>query len=646
MKISTILDHIDSGYMALPEFQRGYVWNRDQVRGLMRSLYRRYPVGSLLVWATGAENAPARGDAQLAPGVVKLILDGQQRVTSLYGLIRGNPPQFFDGRSETFTGLHFNLDTEEFAFYSPLTMQQQPRWIDVSRLMLEGPGAFMRDLLNDPDNQSHIDELLGRLQSLYAIRDVDLHIEEVTGDDKTIDVVVDIFNRVNSGGTKLSKGDLALAKICATRPEARSELKETLARWRAADYNFSMDWFLRSVNTVANGEARFEHMHDMESEEFHDALRRATRSIDFVLNSIAGRLGLDHDRVFFGRYAMPVMAHYVDRRGGHITDPTERDKLLFWYLQSSMWGRFSGSTETILDRDLQVLQGEGNGPDLLISELRTWRGGLEATPENFAGWSLGARFYPVLYLLTRMGEARDWGSGLPLRSGLLGQMSQLEVHHIFPKNVLYPAGYKRPEVNAVANYCLLTKDTNLQISDRPPDEYLTEIQQKHPGALESQWIPADSELWKIENYLDFLRERRQLLANAANQFLQELFHGELGHSEPEAETAVTAIPGGIDGLDEEWVIESIRDWATSQGLPEGEISFALSDTEGHEVAVLDLAWPDGLQSGLSQPVAVLIDENGDTMSAANSLGYRCFTSESQFRHYVETEVLAVIEMAD
>ena len=83
MKISTILDHIDSGHMALPEFQRGYVWNRDQVRKLFTSLYLRRPVGGLLVWATESGKARHRGDGMLSAGVVKLLLDGQQRITSL-----------------------------------------------------------------------------------------------------------------------------------------------------------------------------------------------------------------------------------------------------------------------------------------------------------------------------------------------------------------------------------------------------------------------------------------------------------------------------------------------------------------------------------------------------------------------------------
>ena len=223
MKISTILDHIDSGHMALPEFQRGYVWNRDQVRGLFDSLYRRHPVGGLLVWATESKTADHRGDGPLAAGVVKLLLDGQQRMTSLYGVVRGKPPKFFDGNAQAFTGLRFHLETETFAFYQPVKMQDDPLWIDVTELMKKGTaglGEFVTRLSAQPALRAKVGDYVGRLSRLLGITDIELHVEEVTGADKTLDVVVDIFNRVNSGGTKLSKGDLALAKICAEWPEA------------------------------------------------------------------------------------------------------------------------------------------------------------------------------------------------------------------------------------------------------------------------------------------------------------------------------------------------------------------------------------------------------------------------------------------
>ncbi|HRK67982.1 MAG TPA: DUF262 domain-containing protein, partial [Hyphomonas sp.] len=420
MKISTILDHIDNGHMALPEFQRGYVWNRDQVRGLFDSLYRRHPVGGLLVWATESKSAAHRGDGPLAAGVVKLLLDGQQRMTTLYGVVRGRPPKFFDGNAQAFTGLQFHLGTETFAFYQPVKMKDDPLWIDVTELMRagnEGLGVFVTRLSTNPDTVARIGDFVGRLSRLLGIMDVDLHIEEVTGADKTLDIVVDIFNRVNSGGTKLSKGDLALAKICADWPDARDTMKAKLKEWNEAGYDFNLDWLLRSVNTVLTGEAKFQYLHDKSAEEIQDGLARAIRHIEKVLNMISGRLGLDHDRVFFGKFGVPVMVRYLDQTKGSLNE-RDRDKLLFWFAQAGMWGRFSGSTESLIDKDLEALTETEGGLDRLLDQLRLWHGGLRVEPGHFTGWSLGARFYPVLYLITRMGEARDWGTGLPLKSSL------------------------------------------------------------------------------------------------------------------------------------------------------------------------------------------------------------------------------------
>jgi len=93
-------------------------------------------------------------------------------------------------------------------------------------------------LLTIPELQSNLNLYINRLNNIENIKNIDLHIEEVTGEEKTVDIVVDIFNQVNSGGTKLSKGDLALAKICATWPEARQEMKNRLEKWNNAGFHF------------------------------------------------------------------------------------------------------------------------------------------------------------------------------------------------------------------------------------------------------------------------------------------------------------------------------------------------------------------------------------------------------------------------
>ena len=184
MKVQDILGQIELGSIALPEFQRGYVWNRDQVVRLMESLYRGHPVGSLLVWVTStdvAEASKTRGDGKLPAGPVKLLLDGQQRMTTLYGIIRGRPPKFFDGNSEAFSNLYFHLDDEIFARYQRQRMGDDARWISVTELMQQGVGQFIERFFTDSEYQPHVQVYLNRLNRIDGIKAIDLHIEEVTG---------------------------------------------------------------------------------------------------------------------------------------------------------------------------------------------------------------------------------------------------------------------------------------------------------------------------------------------------------------------------------------------------------------------------------------------------------------------------------
>jgi hypothetical protein len=207
-RISTILDQIDSGAIALPVFQRGFVWNRGQVRELMTSLYRGHPVGSLLFWETKSDSARVRGEGPIQAGTANLLLDGQQRVTSLYGLIRGKQPPFFEGNSNAFTGLYFNTVSETFQFYAPVRMGQESGWVNVTDLMQRGIGPYIQEISGNEALAPNLATHLDRLNTVRNIRDRELHADVVTGADKTVDTVVDIFHRVNRQGTTLSKGDL------------------------------------------------------------------------------------------------------------------------------------------------------------------------------------------------------------------------------------------------------------------------------------------------------------------------------------------------------------------------------------------------------------------------------------------------------
>ena len=641
-EIHTILDQIDSGAMALPMFQRGYVWNRDQVRALFTSLYRGYPIGTLLVWQTTDASVAKKGNLPALVAPLSLLLDGQQRMTSLYGVLRGGAPEFFEGNARAFSGLYFNIDSEIFQFHQPALMDSDARWLSVTDLLAGGEDAagpilerLGKDGLSDPS-------YTGRVLKLLAIRGRDLYVELVTGEDKTVDVVVDIFNRVNSGGTTLSQGDLALAKICAEWPEARGRMRDVLEQWSV--YDFDLKWLLRVVNAVLKGEASFVNLHNVSAAEFEDGLKLAERYASRVLALLGSRLGLDHGRVLSSRLAIPVMARYLSDRGGKL-DATEQDKLLYWYVQTALWGRYSGSSEQALEQDIQVLiNQDGNPLDTLIERLRIERGRLTVEAQHFHGATRGVRFYPVLHMLSRMGKAQDLLAGLPTGDLVLGKMDSPEVHHIFPKAQLKRQGYDKRQINALANFCLVTKETNLKIGSSLPAEYFRKVRDEHPGALESQWIPMDEQLWEIDKYPEFLEARKQLLAEGLNEQLSSLLHGAVIDALPAAGSVVSVRPrevlGGLANEEEGEILADVNDWVSSRGLHVGVLGLELADEEtGEQIAILDLAWPDGVQAELTEPVALLVDEEPELTALASERGFRCFTSVAAFKRYVEAEIL-------
>src|SRR5262245_42200421 len=152
--IAELLTQIRRGEILLPEFQRGYVWNSDQVRGLLQSLYRKHPTGHLLVWKT-YKPSPVRGREAATDGHSLLLLDGQQRLTSLYVIFEGKAPPFYEGEA-LFPNLYFNVQTEEFRFWQKTIMDQNPAWLGVHDFVRTGLDALLEGLEKLPDDARDI----------------------------------------------------------------------------------------------------------------------------------------------------------------------------------------------------------------------------------------------------------------------------------------------------------------------------------------------------------------------------------------------------------------------------------------------------------------------------------------------------------
>lgn len=628
-KLSTVLDQVDNGTMLLPEFQRGYVWNRDQVRGLMKSVYREYPVGALLVWETEVREDQTRGGGALAQagGRRHLLLDGQQRVTTLYGIVRGRAPGFFDGDASAFTGLYFNVESEDFQFYAPMRMKNDARWVDVTKLFVEGKEPVFQRLMQAGIDTSLMSSYFSRLQKLEYITARDFHIEQITGADKTTDVVVDIFNRVNSGGTKLSKGDLALARICSEWDQARPWMRHFLDEWAKQGYSFTLDWLLRNSTAVATGRAPFSALEDVSAEQFEAALKGTREHVDHLLGVAVERLGIDHDRVLFGRFAFPVLARILSRRQtGRFSDGTEANKAMAWYVHAAVRGRFTGPTETNLNKDLQIADREG--VDGLLDSLRKLhKGSLAVRAEDFEGVGRGARSYPLLYLLIRSVGGRDLLDGRPFT----GRTSSLHVQEIFPRTELRKAGYSTGEVNAIANFAFVTHDSGSRLGGRLPEDHLAECSDE---GLRAQWIPADRTLWRVDRYLDFLAARRELLAEAGDHFLADLTAGTAPWPSPPL-YALDAPTEEVGGPREAQLKALIAEFAErGYAAPARDCEIPDPDT-GRTLAVAEAFWADGLQVGIGNPVVLELDPEEADLARLAELGCEVFTSVDALRAHVQ-----------
>lgn len=401
-------------------------------------------------------------------------------------------------------------------------------------------------------------------------------------------------------------------------------MRRKLAAWHDAGFDFSLEWLLRNATAVATGRALFTALDGIFAEQFRDSLEQSSEHVATFLTAVSGRLGLDHDRVLMGRYATPVVSRLLALNGGRFHDHTHRDKVLYWYIHTALWGRFAGSTETYLQQDYDTAR--GGGVDALINSLERTRGGnLDVRPHDFEGSTRGSRFYPLLYMLTRVKGARDLGSGLELKAEMLGKLASLQVHHIFPKALLYERGYERGQVNAVANFCFLTQDTNLVIGRREPAEYFAEAEARHPGVLASQWIPTDPRLWHVDRYEDFLAERRRLLAEAAQGFLGELRNG----TEPSGTAELQPLGGVADETDDARSVQ-VRELINEllvMGFARPETDTEIADpSNGQTLAIAEAFWPDGLQADHGRPVVLELDPNTANLPRLEELDYRVFES--------------------
>jgi hypothetical protein len=559
--VGHLVDMIERGELRLPELQRQYVWPATRVRDLLDSLYRGYPSGTILVWETDQE-VPVRDTAvQQTTGVFapKLLLDGQQRLTSLSAVIRGEPIRI-KGKVRP-VQIAFNLDHPdgppvdllevedddvspaisevEGADEEPTDTQTpmdrvrnrtfavawnallaEPHWVSVSSVFAgqTNDWQLLKGLVESPDDPKY-DMYTKRLQKLRSIKDYP-YVMHVLERGLSYEEVAEIFVRVNSLGMKLRGSDLALAQITARWPNSLQLFEAFADECERVWFTFDTGLLVRTLVVFATKQSRFRTASSIPVPQLRESWEDAKKGLEFAINFLRSNAGIEDESLLSSPLLVIPVAVFAVLKKYQLTHTEERS-LLYWLHMANAKGHYSGSAETTLDSDLRILF-RGGGPEELLDALRQQVGRVTFEASDFVGRSPRNPIFPVLYLALKQDGAKDWQSGLGISLTHSGKYHYVQFHHIFPKSLL-TASYDTSEINEIANMAFISGGLNRALSNKEPRDYIPGIIEKRGStALTSQHIPTNPSLWEVSNYRSFLEARRSALAATLNKFFEDI----------------------------------------------------------------------------------------------------------------------------
>jgi len=538
MNVRQILDKVDDGQLFVPAFQREYVWKRQNAKDLFDSLIKKYPTGTMLTWET--RQPPELKGALVYNenmGAVKLILDGQQRITTLYMIMKGKIPPYYTDKDikNNVMNLYVKIDTLELEYYKSKFMDNNPLWISLTDIYRERikPKDVRRklkelELLND-ELEDTIDINFDAVKSVESRDFVEQHIP-ITA---SIKEAIDIFYIVNASGVNLTDAELALAQISGYWPKARQLFKDKLNDMSERGFVFNLDFivyvFLGVLYYMGSDLKR---LHSPSNEEQIKAAwdRLSVKILDYVMNIMQEHAFIDHTKEINSVYALIPIIVYTYHKEDGILNQDEINRIVKWFYYSQIRQRYISQLQQKLDKDLGIISKSKQPFDELLSIIKLERP-LEITPEEFIGVGVSHPLFNLMKFLLKSRKAKCLGTGVGL-SKPMGKKYQIEYDHIFAYSILKDAGYnindrrKYALAQEITNRCLLTQHENRSKSASYAYGYLEKVKEQFPDALELQLIPENEELWVLEKYEDFLKERRRMLSDAMNDFLGQITASE------------------------------------------------------------------------------------------------------------------------
>lgn len=511
LKLSDIVSEFSKGKIRIPRFQRNYVWDRPRVVRLLNSIYNEFPIGTFFFWEAPGEyihlyrNIPELNIPEpVGSSSFQFILDGQQRITSLYVAIKGLVLTIQDRRGVEkkidYSEISFDLDKEQFVKKKP----DNERFVSLDSILESDHMILFRSL---SDERAKAFNKCYQVFSSYPLSVVYVR-------DQNLEKACIIFERINQGGVKLNLFDLVVASTWSNEFDLKEEVADFNKEFDQKGFgSLDPEVYLQTVSLLVKGQATREAQLQLKSDEIKDIWKTVQGSLELAVDYLRSNLGVATYDFIPYRAMIPMIAYFFAKVESRSLSPSQKKFIDEWFWKCTFSERYNVSTASLMGEDRrelfdQVLSGKDikidypiNVSPKQIQDTRMYR---------YSGLRNG-----LICLLAHL-TPRHFvnNSVITLNRSTLSDFNSTERHHIFPRAYLKKIKNIYNE-NSMANFSFIPAELNLKISAKEPKQYFSEFKKQNKdfvNTLLTHLIPSgsDSAIWN-NDYDKFLHERSELM---------------------------------------------------------------------------------------------------------------------------------------
>nr|WP_269112169.1 DUF262 domain-containing protein [Delftia acidovorans] len=519
-----MLQRISEGEVRVPAFQRDFVWEPDRVQFLMDSIYKGYPIGTVLFWRTkekllhDRDVGPFTLPNPKAQYPIDYVLDGQQRLTSIFSTFQSELQKNPDSKVkwvDIYFDLHAKPDAQDSQFVALEDSEVRDHHVPLRYLFDVTKWAAYTRKISDPGTLAILDSL----QALF--KEAQIPVETVETEEHS--KIAIIFERINRGGVPLDTYQLLSAWTWSGDFDLRKRFEELTIELDEVGYfdlHDDPDLLLKCCAAVIRNDASAHAIVDLKGAEVRDAFQTFRTGLLGAIDFLRRDIGAASLKVLpYKSMIIPLVRCFAtDKAAGFHPNAAQRKALRKWFWHSCFSRRYSNSVDTAIAQDIAAVQ------QLLTGNIAEFEKRSIAVPPSYfttSQFALTSVNTKVFILLLAQCKPKSFLSAADVDlEEVLQTCNRTEFHHIFPKNYLAQNGFpNKTQQFVLANFAFLSQKDNRSIQDKAPAEYAKMIP---PGTKDAILAASIIPINGLEStYEVFLEERARLLAETANKLIAQ-----------------------------------------------------------------------------------------------------------------------------